>query len=515
MHWVHIAGPAMATIAFWLFGKGMVRRAKGYGFQPLPVFIFLLVTLAFRFLLPSSILVEHYHFIDKGGFFDRLCLMFADIGLGMVIASLYLRYHKEQPKLFFVPGVLALLVAAVIYGFTLIIQSFQSFGENRTELLVELGPDDHIDEVKPTLKRFKAHYVRAFPNVDLDEDEDLSQTYLLCVDTTYRHILMDELQADRENVDHIALNHPVNLIAPIASQKSSSTRSGRFLANDPYLEKQWHAQTLHYNDVYARLDKLKPVRKAKLAIVDTGVDAKHEDIRTIFKSSPGKTDKHSHGTHCAGIAGAATNNGIGVGSLNWEGEFMEIRGYQALDQYGRGTDETVAQAIIDAAEGGADIISMSLGGYHPIPPRVQSEAIQYARELGCIVIVAAGNSNDDARKYSPANIPGVIVVGAVDQQLAKAPFSNINTQLKMPIAAPGVDILSAVPNDQYQPFSGTSMATPMVAGLATLIKAFQPDLDTEALYDILKDNGQEVKDADKVGRVIDPLSSLEAVLPQP
>ena len=226
----------------------------------------------------------------------------------------------------------------------------------------------------------------------------------------------------------------------------------------------------------------------------------------------GDYDLHSHGTHCAGLAGVATNNGIGTGSLNLDGEFITLTAYAALDDNGRGTDQRVSKAIIDAAESGADVISMSLGGFSPFgPPKAQVDAIKYARKLGAIVVVAAGNSNDDARKYSPANIKGVITVAAIDEKLNKAYFSNTNTKLKMPIAAPGVNILSSVPDSKYQAYNGTSMATPIVAGLLGMMKAFQPDLTTEQAYDILKSTGTKVNDSGKVGKVINPLEAIKQV----
>ena len=510
MHWVKIIGPLLAISAFMVFGRGMVRRANGKSFNPLGAFLLILSAISFRFLLPSSLLEEHYQFIHNANLFNRLCLMLADIGIGMVIASFYLRANKDQPKLFWVPGGMAIIISLFIYGISLLVNSFNVNEANSIEFVVELGPDDHLNEIKPILEKYEAKYWKAFKNVSLSENENLAQTYIVCVDPMYQDLLQKELTYDKENVDVVELNGVVKLFEPTTSTAISSSTKG-ILANDPFVESQWHFERLQYNEVHKILSSTKAVKKARLAIVDTGVDSKHEDINAIFQPSPGKTDKHSHGTHCAGIAGAATNNGIGVGSLNWEGKYLDISGFKALDDYGRGTDETVARAIIDAAESGADVISMSLGGLHPRPPRVQSEAVKYALSLGAIVVVAAGNSNDDATKYSPANIPGVIVVGAVNEKLEKAPFSNTNTKLKMPIAAPGVNIYSSIPNDKYQGFSGTSMATPMVAGLLGIMKSFKPDMEAEEAYNILKKTGTTTKATPKLGKVISPLEAIKSL----
>ncbi|MEM6630671.1 MAG: S8 family serine peptidase [Bacteroidota bacterium] len=512
---VYIVGPLLALIAFGVFGRGMVQRSKGRGFNPLRAFLLLLAAFAYRFLVPGSWLAESYSFIGShANLLERLTLMLSDMGIGLVLSSLYLRHHRLQSKLFAVPGVLALILSGGIFGVMSLVQNIHTphshTRSDHHEILVELGPDDSIDEIVPILREYKARYWKAFPQVDLSEDEDLAQFYLVCVDSAYTSLLLTALRYDRENVDYAEINHSVELIQPIPA-KIEVSKQQKFIANDPHLSSQWYADKLNYNQVYEFLREHKPATKVKLAIVDTGVDSNHEDLKSVFRKSPGGSDNHSHGTHCAGIASAATNNGKGIGSLNWEGEYFSVGGYKALDRYGRGTDETVAKAIIEAAEGGAAVISMSLGGYHPRPPRVQEEAIKYAKSLGAIVVVAAGNSNDDAKSYSPANIPGVIVVSAVNESFRKAPFSNYFTQTKMPIASPGVNIFSTIPKQKYQSFNGTSMATPMVAGLVALMKSFAPELTTNQAYEILHQTGTVVDDSPRIGRIINPVAAIEAV----
>ena len=508
----YFIGPLLALLAFWAFGRGMINKSKGKPFRILLAFLLLLVAVAFRFFQSNALLIELYSFVgSSAGIFDRFCLMLFDLGVGMSLASLYLRVHKEQTKLFLVPGLLALFLSGVIYlAISLVNAITQPNRAAKTELLVELGPDDSIGEISPILDKYFAEYEEIFTNVSPEEDPDLAQYYKVWVDTDLSPMLIRDLRRDVENVDDVSENHPVSLPQPIPGNTYQQSDNG-FLANDPFLAQQWHANKLTYNQVYEFLKEAQPKQKTKLAIVDTGVDGAHEDIKGVFRKSPGNKDFHSHGTHCAGIAAAATNNGKGIGSLNWDGKYIDVAGYHALDRYGRGTDASVAQAIIDAAEGGADVISMSLGGYHPRPPRVQKEAVEYALKLGAIVVVAAGNSSDDARKYSPANIPGVIVVAAVNQSFSKAPFSNTNTKLKMPIAAPGVDILSSTPSDKYQSFSGTSMATPMVAGLISIMRSFQPELTPKEAWNALEQTGTQVKDSPKVGNVINPMAAIQAV----
>lgn len=497
----YFVGPLLFVIAFWVFGRGIVNKARGKSFRPLPAFLLLIAAFSFRFVF------------GEGNILERLAMSLTDVGIGMIISSAYLAFHKERAKLFWVPGLLALVISGLMHlsiAFVEAISKSICSEPTTVELLVELGPDDEIAELEPVLKKYKAKAEKAFENVDMSEDEDLAQFHVIYVDSAYKDPLLKELKLDTENVDDAALNGAVSLFDPVPAAATEQQKYP-YRANDPYLGSQWYLEKLDYNRAFDLLKNQEPNKKVLLAIVDTGVDSDHEDIEDVFKRSPGKSDKHGHGTHCAGIAGAATNNNIGVGSLNWEGKYLTIMGFPALDQYGRGSDKTVSKAIIDAAEAGADVISMSLGGYSPYPPKSQVEAIQYALSLGSIVVVAAGNSNDNAKYYSPANIPGVITVSAIDENLNKAVFSNTNTSLKMPIAAPGVNIFSSIPGSKYQAFSGTSMATPLVAGLIGVMRSFQPELTPKQAFTILKDSGKKVNDSDKVGHVVLPHAALQAV----
>ncbi|MEZ4829927.1 MAG: S8 family serine peptidase [Bacteroidia bacterium] len=498
----HLFGIAVSVLAFFIFGRGIVRKANGKSFQPIWAFLLILLSIVYQF------------FSGHFSLMARISNLLIDFGLGMAIASAYLAINREKAQLFFVPGILAVVFGGVFSLFNFCIDSFSgSISNDETiELLVELGPDDSIEEIQPILKKYGAKAEKAFPNVDLSESEDLAQYYAVTVDVARRDPLMMELENDPENVDQFDVNHPITLVKPTAGAEEKTPI--QFLADDPYLSNQWFADKLDYNGVYSLLKEHKPIRKIKVAIVDTGVDNGHEDITGVYKKSngAGDNDKHSHGTHCAGLAGAATNNGVGVGSLNWDGEFIMLSGYPALDDQGRGTDKKVAKAIIDAAEGGADVISMSLGGFSPFgAPKAQVDAIKYARKLGAVVVVAAGNSNDDARRYSPANIEGVIVVSAVDENFNKAVFSNTNTSLKMPIAAPGVNILSSVPGSQYMSYNGTSMATPIVSGLVGIMRSFDPKLSADDIYRILNETGTTVNDSERIGKVINPKAAISAV----
>ena len=127
-------------------------------------------------------------------------------------------------------------------------------------------------------------------------------------------------------------------------------------------------------------------------------------------------------------------------------------------------------------------------------------------------MVAAGNSNKDARNYSPANLDGVITVSAIDQDLNRATFSNFVTHLKMGVAAPGVAIYSTIPDNKYATFNGTSMATPYVEGLVGVLNSIQPDLTTKQVYNILNESGKATKATKETGRLIQPAKAIELVI---
>ncbi|MGV3523307.1 MAG: S8 family peptidase [Candidatus Sericytochromatia bacterium] len=221
-----------------------------------------------------------------------------------------------------------------------------------------------------------------------------------------------------------------------------------------------------------------------LAVVDTGVDLKHPDLAA--KLVPGwdaidknatPDDGHGHGTHCAGIAAALTNNGIGVAGFAPDVRVMPVR---VLDNNGSGTSADVAAGIIWAADNGAKVISLSLGGGNS---QIKEESVKYALSKDAVVVAAMGNRGDNSKTY-PGAQPGVIGVGATDSQNKRASFSQYGDWIS--VSAPGVNILSTFPTAagpanrrNYGSISGTSMATPAVAGVAALIRSVYPTLNRE------------------------------------
>jgi subtilisin family serine protease len=225
-----------------------------------------------------------------------------------------------------------------------------------------------------------------------------------------------------------------------------------------------------------------------VAVLDTGVDIHHPEF--IGKLLPGwnfyddiasTDDFEGHGTHVAGVIAARTNNGIGVAGIAYNAMILPVK---VCGELGCFTYE-IAAGIIYAVDRGARVINMSLGG--PAMSTTVQGAINYALSRNVVVVASAGNDGDsdddnindgtaiDEISY-PASYPGVISVAAVDPDGLIAAFSSTNDRVT--VAAPGVDILSTVPlgygtgtNLGYDFYSGTSMASPHVAGLAAMLIA--------------------------------------------
>ena len=481
------------VIAFLLIAVGMGSRSG----NPWPMLAgFLLVGLGVAVRLFSG-----------GGFYSAALSMCTDMGLGLVLAAAWL--SLKRPRLdsgpFFALGAGLLALAGVMYlgGRLLGVQS-------QASILVELGPDDSIAEIAPVLDRFDAAHEQAFPAVDMSMSEDLAQTYVLSVRQASARKLMRALGADRENVDHVAWNAEVEAV-PIMGKAPGAAGRASYLEDDPRVSEQWALEAIRGHEAHAMLVEAAPARAARLAILDTGIDAVHEDLEAVMHAGSASSDANGHGTHCAGIAAAATNNGIGIASLNWDGAFVQLGAYSALGEDGSGTLDEIAQAVIDASLAEADVISMSLGSFADEPPRILVLAVRLAQRRGAIVVASAGNANEDAARHFPSNITGVIAVAAVDQELRKAQFSNTVASLERPIAAPGVDILSSYPGSAYDYLSGTSMAAPLVAGLIGVMRALDPDISADAAYGILHETGTAGPDASVTGRTINAEAALRTL----
>jgi subtilisin family serine protease len=253
-----------------------------------------------------------------------------------------------------------------------------------------------------------------------------------------------------------------------------------------------------------------------IAVIDTGIDYTHPDLANNIWSNTAESangldndgngytndvrgwnfsednnnpmDSHSHGTHCAGTIGAIGNNGTGVAGVNWRCKIMALK---FLDNSGSGTDSDAADAlhyVADLKRRGVNIRLTSNswgGGDYTITLR---DAIRENNALGILLMAAAGNSgiNNDITPFYPASYTesNIIAVAATTSSDGLATFSHYGAS-SVDLGAPGVDIRSTVPGAAYAPKNGTSMATPHVAGVATLLWNAWPEASLEDIRDAI------------------------------
>lgn len=244
---------------------------------------------------------------------------------------------------------------------------------------------------------------------------------------------------------------------------------------------------------------------ATVAVIDSGVaDHKHLEVadHRNFTSDSEHTDTLGHGTHVAGIIASTGGRYRGIAPK------ARILSLKALGHSGFGSNTHVAQAVRHAAEVNADIICMSLGG--PTRSEEVSNAIQEARKKGVIIVCAAGN--DGGSVNFPAALPETVAVGAVNSEGQGCEFSSRGRQIV--VAAPGERITSTWLNDDYATLSGTSMATPFVAGvLALYVAAWKGRDDRPNCFDVLRETCTDVGEAGRDNiygwGLIDPKKLIE------
>jgi hypothetical protein len=251
---------------------------------------------------------------------------------------------------------------------------------------------------------------------------------------------------------------------PTPTETSQST-DAPLTVNDPRYAEHWALPTIGAPSAWAELPVDAP--KVTVAVIDSGICASHPELAgrilngwDFLESDSTPQDDFGHGCSVAGIIAANMNNGIGIAGVAPNAQIMPLR---VLNASGAGSYSDVAPAIVYAADNGAQVINLSLGGLNP--SMTLESAINYAISKGVIVIASAGNSGTEGALY-PAAYPGVIAVGSVDSNLQHSSFSNYGSQID--IWAPGCDILTTKLDGSYGLVSGTSFAAPYVAGAQAL-----------------------------------------------
>jgi subtilisin len=242
-----------------------------------------------------------------------------------------------------------------------------------------------------------------------------------------------------------------------------------------------------------------------VAVLDTGVDFNHVDLKDNIWTNPnddtkdgyaGDThgwnfvdnnndvmDRDGHGTHVSGTI-AGEKNSYGVTGVAYDALIMPVK---VLDDTGSGSYDSITKGIYYAVDHGANVINMSLGGGGA--NKSMQDALQYASSKNVIVVMAAGNNSALAPIYPARYAQNTgVAVGAVDKDKSLASFSNrAGTEQLSYVTAPGVSIYSTVPNNSYETYSGTSMAAPHVAGVVALMLSANPNLSDSQVRQIFAD----------------------------
>lgn len=360
------------------------------------------------------------------------------------------------------------------------------------------------------------------------EREFSSETYKNLFSNLYvlRQTSLDPLKLQKNtNVEFVeveqkSFKRELGTVAP--TESNTEKMAGEL--NDPFLKQVWSYQDVAKNgmSVYeARREfGFNPEATVTVAVVDTGVDYRHDDLKnvmwinkneipgngidddnngyiddvyginTIKRLSDGTAsgdvlDTHSHGTHVSGTIAAESNNQIGIAGIASNVKIMAIR---SVPNNGDESDIDVAESFIYAANNGAKVINCSFGKKANEGGKLIPETLKHLNDLGVVVVVAAGNdrTNNDTRPQYPASFmaDNMISVASTTSSGGLSSFSNYGEQT-VHLAAPGSSIYSTTPKNRYESMSGTSMASPAVAGLVAEVLSFYPNITPLEMRNLL------------------------------
>ena len=418
---------------------------------------------------------------------------------------------------------------------------------NFSSLHATITPNELIVKLKPNQKLPTLPNVRSVQNL-------FENVYVI---RSSNIVEIEKLLSKNNSVEYIERNHKAErtiLPTPGGSVDSSANKNSLTdgVFNDPKIKNIWSFDDAANNGVSVssayKQYGTSNTSEIIVAVVDTGVDIKHEDLKaniwvnqneipgngidddgngyiddvnginTLVRDAQGKAtvnvqDGHSHGTHVSGTIGAVQNNSTGIAGIASHVKIMPIR---TVPSNGDETDIDVAEAFVYAAKNGARLINCSFGKSSNEGKKLIPDTLKFiAEKYGVLVVAAAGNDSSDIDKKPtyPASFDNdnLLVIASTSSNGSMSYFSNYG-KVSVDVAAPGANIFSTVPGNKYDNMSGTSMATPTTVGVAAEILSHHPNLTYLQLKDVLMNSVTKIeKFKTKVGAGgrIDLLTGLE------
>ncbi|MXZ17171.1 MAG: S8 family serine peptidase [Rhodothermaceae bacterium] len=387
-----------------------------------------------------------------------------------------------------------------------------------------------LQEFDRVANQYEVHQIeRVYPFLDHVQSTPETGQNLMQLRRTYYVRYQDTttpeaVASDLAKVLGVAYAEPVTI-----AHKLALGTAERVDPNDPKFQEQTQMRHLRLPEVWDEIKGSDGMPPVVIAIVDAGGEWRHEDLQANVWTNPGEIpgnglddddngyiddvhginpgngddtnndptaliaglDESDHGTAVAGVVGAVTDNGIGIAGVAWNADIMHING--------DGGDSDVDhryEGVLYAAANGADIINTSWGDIINLQNedgRLINQTLNLATDMGALVVAAGGNDGLDHIRYSiyPAGHPRVLSVGATEKGTrAVAPFSNYGELID--VFAPGVSLTTTVPGNNYGYWSGTSFASPTVAGIAALVKTKFPEMAPDALREQIRLSSENI-----------------------
>lgn len=342
--------------------------------------------------------------------------------------------------------------------------------------------------------------------VDEQEEDQVVET----IKTEDSAVMVVETAGDLgEKIKEYQEQPEVEIVQPNYIYTLQEDKSYDFLtkANDEYRAYQWYLD----GDIYitGAWDFVKSNKNVRVAILDTGVEGNHPDLAAninfnlsynVVTGRQEAVDNHGHGTHVAGIIAGVANNERGIAGTSYNAEIVSYKVTKPVSNSKdeEATSEDMLKGYKKAVEDQARIINISMGGYNPEP--VLEKEINKAEEAGIVTICAGGNGDNLGNPFQTPVYPGdyEACISVVGTDANNVRGSNFDYNEYKDISAPGIDIFSTYIGGGYRKESGTSMAAPVVSGVAAMLLTVEPNLSVQQLKDILyataKDLGAPGKD---------------------